>query len=164
MYPNPPYLPLLFPLFYWLFYLHFKCYPPSQFPLHNPPSPFLFSPASMRVCSQLRCPSIPLRWVSEPPQNQGATLQTAVRTGRCCCGVASFKPVLFTLQFWVVLLGLQASLLSHLALVITQTKGKWHRVWKALHWKLHRSPLSPTARFCSGRGQSPPLVLSLGSD
>jgi hypothetical protein len=29
--------------FYWIFYLHFKCYPLSQFPLHKPPflSPLL---------------------------------------------------------------------------------------------------------------------------
>jgi len=39
------FLPLLF--FYWIFYLHFKCYPLSQLPLQKPAIPSL--PASMRV-------------------------------------------------------------------------------------------------------------------
>jgi hypothetical protein len=56
MYPNPPYLPLLFPLFYWLFYLHFKCYPPSQFPLHKPPIPASFSMPLLRCFSSLVFP------------------------------------------------------------------------------------------------------------
>jgi hypothetical protein len=34
---------------YWLFYLLFKCYPPSRFAFCKPPIPFPFPHASMRV-------------------------------------------------------------------------------------------------------------------
>jgi hypothetical protein len=51
-------------------YLHFKCYPPSWFPLRIPPSHPLL-PASMRALPhplQSHNPSIPLRWGIEPSQ------------------------------------------------------------------------------------------------
>jgi hypothetical protein len=50
-------------------YSHFKCYPPSKFPLQKPPIPPPF-PASMRVLPPHQ-PSIPLFWGIKPSQDQG---------------------------------------------------------------------------------------------
>jgi hypothetical protein len=66
---------------YFLF-LHFKCYPPSRFPLQN--TPILSSPpcpASMRVLLHPptyslppSCPGFSLHWVIKTPQDQGPLL------------------------------------------------------------------------------------------
>jgi hypothetical protein len=60
-------------------YLLFKYYPPTQFPLHKPPSPFPspclyegFPPPAHPLLPQH--PNIPLPWVIESPQDQGPPL------------------------------------------------------------------------------------------
>ena len=54
-------------------YLHFKCCPPSQSPLHKP-----HRPSSLPLLPALPLlplhPTVPLSWVIKPPQNQGASL------------------------------------------------------------------------------------------
>jgi hypothetical protein len=64
--------------FYWLFYLHFKCYPPSQFPFHKPPILYPF-PLLPWGCSSthslpLHDPSILLPWGIEPSLDKGPPL------------------------------------------------------------------------------------------
>jgi hypothetical protein len=60
-------------------YRHFRCYPLPSFSSTNTvfffPSPFLYDgapPSAYRLLPQ--CPSIPLCWAIEPPQDQGAPL------------------------------------------------------------------------------------------
>jgi hypothetical protein len=60
-------------------YLHCKCYPPSQFPLCNPPipspSPCFYEGAPPPNYSLLpHCPSIPICWGINPSQDQGPPL------------------------------------------------------------------------------------------
>jgi hypothetical protein len=71
--------PAIFLLFHWIFYLHFKCYPLSWFPLQNPsilyPSLYFFEgapPPNQPLL--LPCPGIPLHWGIEPSQDQGPLL------------------------------------------------------------------------------------------
>ena len=66
-------------------YLYFKCYPPSQFPLHKPsfPSFCLYEGAPLPAHPLLPYqPSIPLPW--EPPQNQGAPLSVMPHKAILC--------------------------------------------------------------------------------
>jgi hypothetical protein len=54
-------------------YLHFKCYHPSWFPLHTLPPlpPCFFEGAPLPTHLVLsHCPSFPLHWDIEPPQDQ----------------------------------------------------------------------------------------------
>ena len=76
---------IFFYIFYCSFYL-FQMLSPSQFPLQKPPilSPPL--PASMRVLPYPpQCSSIPLSWVIEPPQEQGAPLPFMPDKAILCC-------------------------------------------------------------------------------
>ena len=64
---------------YWLFYLHSKCYLPSQFPLYKPPilspSPCLYEgvpPPSHVLLPQ--CPNIPQNRIIKSSQDQGTPL------------------------------------------------------------------------------------------
>jgi hypothetical protein len=72
-------------MFYWIVYLHFKCYPCSQYPWNPLFHPF--SPTSIRVFPHLptyshlhACgavdthPQIPLHWGIKPSQDQGPLL------------------------------------------------------------------------------------------
>jgi hypothetical protein len=67
-------------------YLLFKCYPLFQFPLHKPLSPptsFCLPEGAPPPTHPLlpHHPSIPLPWVTEPPQDQGSPLPVMPNKG-----------------------------------------------------------------------------------
>ena len=69
-------------------YLHSKCYPLSQFPLHKAPIPFLplllwgYSPTYLFL---IPCPGIPLHWDIKPSQDQGTPLPLMPDKAILCC-------------------------------------------------------------------------------
>jgi hypothetical protein len=82
-----------FSFFYWLLYLHFKCYLPSQFALQKPPIPSSL-PLPLWGCSPTCPPTAASAWVIEPPQEglpsqwrhirQSSAIYAAVNMGTPC--------------------------------------------------------------------------------
>lgn len=53
-------------------YLYFKCYSPSRFPVHKPPSnPLLLPYTGVTHIHSLYCPHIPLHWESNLDKSKG---------------------------------------------------------------------------------------------
>jgi hypothetical protein len=99
-------------------YLHFKCYLPSQFPLHknliHHLSPCIYESAPPSALPfLLQQPSIPLSWVIEPPQDQGAPLPVIPDKASLCYIFSwSHEYPLFTLCLVVSSLGALESLVG----------------------------------------------------
>jgi hypothetical protein len=80
-------------IFYWIFYLHLKCYALSRTPLQKPPMPSPPLPVSMKVLPNPpihSCPGIPLYWGIEPHQTQELLLPL-VSNKAILCHISSWS-------------------------------------------------------------------------